>query len=99
MPAEEIFYGASLKRYDVSVIDESESVIGRAIRIICTDCHYRSEKMGGCSIIGRSDDEVYTERDDVRELDAGSFLFDLPPGSRLIIRDLVPRAHRRPYQR
>uniref|UniRef100_A0A0M3I365 Prophage PssSM-02, Orf1 n=1 Tax=Ascaris lumbricoides TaxID=6252 RepID=A0A0M3I365_ASCLU len=87
----------SLKSHDVNVIDENESVIARTVRIICTDCKYRSEKMGGCSIIGRIDDEVYTERNDEQIQYAGGFSLDLPPGAHLLIRDLAPKFYRQRF--
>uniref|UniRef100_A0AC34PUF2 Uncharacterized protein n=1 Tax=Panagrolaimus sp. JU765 TaxID=591449 RepID=A0AC34PUF2_9BILA len=55
----ENFYYTSLKRYDVHVTHETESVIGRLLRIRCVNCKRRAEAMAGCAVIGRAQDEVY----------------------------------------
>ncbi|VDK18347.1 unnamed protein product [Anisakis simplex] len=88
LPARKNFYFKSFKRRDISIIDEYESIVGRAIRIICLDCHFRSEKNGGCSLIGRSEDDVYVEQDEIQPNNLPYFPMELPPGAKLLVRDL-----------
>uniref|UniRef100_A0A7E4UZW6 F5/8 type C domain-containing protein n=1 Tax=Panagrellus redivivus TaxID=6233 RepID=A0A7E4UZW6_PANRE len=61
LPAEDTFYYTSLKRYDVSVTNEAESVIGRLLRVKCVNCRRRAEAIAGCAVIGRAEDEVYVD--------------------------------------
>ncbi|MFH4977212.1 hypothetical protein AB6A40_003921 [Gnathostoma spinigerum] len=75
------FYQQSFHQYDISVIDEPNSIIGRTIRLICMDC--QSEAMiAGCAVIGRTADDAYVEKD--RSLD-WNLRSEYPRGSFLSI--------------
>ncbi|KAK0416598.1 hypothetical protein QR680_012581 [Steinernema hermaphroditum] len=84
VPAGQTWYMTSLKRYDVAVTNESESVVGRSIRIVCRSCKRRVEQMAGCAVVGRAEDEAYFENR--QQEDAASSL-GFPPGSRLFVRN------------
>uniref|UniRef100_A0A0N4ZA72 Uncharacterized protein n=1 Tax=Parastrongyloides trichosuri TaxID=131310 RepID=A0A0N4ZA72_PARTI len=62
LPRGENFYAGARKRNDISIINHSESIIGRVLRITCVGCE-EEKKILGCALIGRVDDEVYVEKD------------------------------------
>ncbi|TKR77465.1 hypothetical protein L596_018436 [Steinernema carpocapsae] len=91
LPAGQTWYMTSLKRYDVSVTSENESVIGRSIRVVCRKCKRRIEQSAGCSVIGRVEDEAYFENPQERFQQQPNSEF--PEGSRLIIRNPLRKLH------
>uniref|UniRef100_A0A0K0FWN1 Uncharacterized protein n=1 Tax=Strongyloides venezuelensis TaxID=75913 RepID=A0A0K0FWN1_STRVS len=62
IPKGEKYYVGARKRNDISIINHNESIIGRILRITCIGCK-EDQKILGCALIGRIDDEVYIEKD------------------------------------
>uniref|UniRef100_A0AC35UEB5 Secreted protein n=1 Tax=Rhabditophanes sp. KR3021 TaxID=114890 RepID=A0AC35UEB5_9BILA len=62
MHPNETSYVGARKRNDISIINASESIIGRTLRIVCPKCE-GDQKVLGCAVIGRVDDEIYIEKD------------------------------------
>uniref|UniRef100_A0A1I7YEI4 DNA-directed RNA polymerase n=1 Tax=Steinernema glaseri TaxID=37863 RepID=A0A1I7YEI4_9BILA len=85
LPAGQSWHLASIKRYDVSVTNEVETVVGRALRVVCRKCRRRVDQMAGCSVIGRAEDEAYFEHPQQNAIPPS--LGDFPPGSKLFVRN------------